>query len=172
VRVKTMLRSSMVLIMLGFFSSAMATTLCSVTQVSALAFGPVLPLSGVVSTAEGEIRIRCEVVATAPLGNQVSVNIRISQGSSANFLQRKLSNSAGDTDAFQLNYNIFTQNSGETIWGDGSNGTSEVTVVVAGLSSAGAVREVNRSVYGRMPSFTNTKRAGQYRDSLIISINY
>jgi spore coat protein U-like protein len=171
VRVKSIFRVSCVLFMSWFCSSALASTLCNINQLSPLAFGSVVPL-GLLVTAEGEIQIRCEVIALPPIGGQISVNIRISQGSSANYLQRRLLNSAGDGADFQLNYNIFTQNSGQTIWGDGSNGTAEVTVVLTGLTGTGAVREATRSLYGRMPGFPNSKRAGVYRDSLIISINY
>jgi spore coat protein U-like protein len=171
VRVNLIIRSALVLFTSLFCSFVNAQTSCGIIPSGGLAFGNVVP--GVINTAEGEIRIQCKVVGgVAPAGNQISVAIRFSQGNSASYAPRKLTNAAGSTEEFKLDYNVFTQFSGGPVWGDGTGSTVEASVLVAGLFVGGNEVEVRRSVYGRMPLLAYPKRAGQYTDNLIITFNY
>jgi spore coat protein U-like protein len=172
VRVKFIVEFVLILLMALCSGRAIALTNCNVTQVSSIGFGAIVPLSGLLVRAEGEIRIRCEVVGDPPIGSQVDVNIRISQGNSASYTTRRLFLTGGNSSAYQIDYNLFTDANGSRVWGDGTDGSAEVKFSITGLSGNGIVREVTSLIYGRLPSIQNTKRAGLYTDALTVSINY
>ncbi len=171
-RIKAFLQLSLVVLSALSHANVAALTTCNVAQVSGLAFGKIVPFLNQTTNAEALIRIRCEVIGTPPVGNQVSAAIRISQGNSLSYAPRNMFNSAGLGIGFQIEYNLFTQAVGGSIWGDGTGATSEVTLVIPGLSANGAISEVPRVIYGRLPDIPNTKEAGLYTDVLIISISY
>jgi spore coat protein U-like protein len=144
---------------------------CGVSS-TAVAFGDVPLLAGVTSTAEGEVRVRCEVVGAPPMDNQVGVSIKISSGNSPSFSPRQLFNAGGVTSNHRIDYNLYAQASIGPIWGDGLSGTISVAFSIVGLSSDGAVREVARTIYGRIPPITTGKKSGAYGDLLLLTVDY
>jgi spore coat protein U-like protein len=149
-----------------------AAVTCGVTS-SPVAFGNVGLFSGSTMTATGEIRLRCEVVGAAPVGDQVSVDIKISPGNSGSYANRQLFTSGGVTSGYKIDYNLYLQSWSGTVWGDGAtDGTALVNVPITGLSSNGIVREVARTVYGRIPAITTGKKSGTYSDSLVLIISF
>jgi spore coat protein U-like protein len=89
-----------------------------------------------------------------------NVTIQLSRGSSPTFVPRTLLKGAAT-----LNYNLFRDAAYSTIWGDGTGGTSDLTV------------RINRNhtstfpVYGRLPAGQDAS-AGTYADTIIVSVIY
>jgi spore coat protein U-like protein len=72
--------------------------------------------------------------------------------------------------AYNLKYQLYTDLSRNTVWGDGTSGTS---VVYGGLTVA-VLSAVSNShtVYGRMPAQQSGVAAGTYNDTVIVTITY
>jgi spore coat protein U-like protein len=62
----------------------------------------------------------------------------------------------------RLNYNLYTDPSRASVWGDGSGGTS-----IAGGSAIPA----NHPIYGRIPARQNVY-VGSYSDSITVTLNF
>ena len=67
--------------------------------------------------------------------------------------------------ANQLNYQIYTNASRTTIWGDGSNGTGSVALPVEIPDSASA------TLYGRVPALQSVP-TGSYLDTIVVTVNF
>ena len=103
-----------------------------------------------VDTTTGTVRLTCGGVA----GLLIPFNIALSPGSSGSYSGRRL-RSGGNT----LAYNLYTDATYTTVWGDGSSATqlvsSGVTLDLLGLAPAQVF-----SVYGRIPGRQTTVRPG------------
>lgn len=64
--------------------------------------------------------------------------------------------------AIVLDYNLYTNASRTTIWGDGSGVTSNV---------GGSGVSASHTVYGRVPALQN-KPAGSYADTIVVTVTY
>jgi hypothetical protein len=154
--------------------SANAAVNCSVNS-TPVDFRTVPVLSGVTTTAEGEVRVRCVVVGLPPLNNQVSASIRISSGNSLSYTPRQLFNVLGASNSnHKIDYNLFpVASSTSLIWGDGvTTGTTDVVVTLSGLSGDGVSSEISRIIHGRIPSINSGKNPGRYSDLLILTVAY
>ena len=94
--------------------------------------------------------------------NGTPYEISLSEGGSANFTQRQMSETTAP--ANKLNYNLYTDNTYATIWGNGTAGTG--TVLGLGTSS-----DSFHIVYTRIP-VQATPYAGNYTDTLTITVVY
>lgn len=152
--------------------SAHADAACSVTS-TPVAFGDIELFSGLTATAEGEIRVICEVIGAPPINNKVDVTIKISPGSAGIYSSRQLFNVGGSNPNQRIDYNLYSQASSGPVWGDGiTGGTVAVGITITGLTSNGIVKEVARTVYGRLPSITTGKKSGGYTDLLVLTVSY
>ncbi len=114
--------------------------------------------------SNGSVTVDCSVGA-APPNPPVNVLITISQSpNSRSFSPRKMKNGAGPD---LLNYNLYTNSSMTSIWGDGTGGTSTVTL-----------RNINKNnppiittVYGGIPAGQNVAK-GSYTDTLTVTITW
>jgi spore coat protein U-like protein len=168
----SLVKNIFVVLLASVCINANAAVNCAVTS-SPVAFGNVGLFSGSTTTASGEIRLRCEVVGVPPVGDQVSADIKISPGNSGSYINRQLFTFGGVTSGYKIDYNLYSQASLGAIWGDGvTDGTALVNVLITGLSSNGVVKEVARTVYGRIPAITTGKKSGAYTDSLILIISF
>ena len=61
-----------------------------------------------------------------------------------------------------LSYNLYTDATRTTIWGDGTGGTSVVS---------GNAISANHTIYGRVPAGQNVN-VGAYSDSLVVTITF
>lgn len=119
---------------------------CSVSS-PGLAFGSYDALASSSLDGVGNINVSCDVSA--------SFTIALSAGSGS-FEQRLMT--AG---ASQLGYNLYTDASRTTVWGDGITGNT--------VSATGDA--VTVSVYGRIPARQNVP-AGVYADSITVTVSY
>lgn len=69
-----------------------------------------------------------------------------------------------------LSYNLYTNSSRTTIWGDGTGGTSIISRnFILGL--LGSITLTN-NVYGRLPAGQTTAAVGSYGDTITVTVNY
>lgn len=66
----------------------------------------------------------------------------------------------------QLNYNIYTKGNRTIIWGDGTSGTSTKQKT---KSSPFTKRH---TLYGQIPARQTTVKAGNYSDTILVTVNY
>ncbi len=87
--------------------------------------------------------------------------ISIGPGASGDQENRALFNGA-----LSLAYNLYTDNTFGTIWGDGNGTTSTVAVAGTGMANVG-----NTTVYGRIPlAAAQAASTGIYTDTVLVTI--
>lgn len=144
------------LLLVLFSGSAYAACHVSVTSVN---FGAYDVFATSPDDSVGTVTISCTNGAPGVFAN-------VSIGSSANsgtFSPRKMKRSGG-TDL--LDYNLFTNSSRATVWGDGTAGT--VTVTTPSRVRSG--RPATMNVYGRIPAGRDVS-VGSYTDTLVVTVN-
>jgi len=133
---------------------------CNVTA-GGIAFGGYDAFSPVPTTATADIGVTCNIKEknkAAPL----PVMISVSAGNSGSTAQRQLRHAAGGA---VLNYNLYMDAGGGTIWGDGTGGSN------SRIENVTKESPFNARIYGRIPALQNVP-VGSYSDMITISILY
>ena len=136
--------------------AALTIQSCSINSAS-INFGVYNPLDpNPDDNNAGQIQISCTVN-----GNGAPVPVEVSLGVSGGTLaQRRLTNGSSF-----LNYNIYTNSTFTTIWGDGTAGTSTQTRSISrGGNSASWV------LYGRIPAGQLSVAPGVFTDSVQVTL--
>lgn len=112
-------------------------------------------------TSNSTVSVRCVSYAFRV---RVSYDISLSTGSSGSYNQRRMT-SGGNT----LGYNLYTNSSRTTVWGDGTGGTQTVTDDY----TLGFLFPVTRNytVYGRIDGGQNVA-GGFYGDIITVTVLY
>lgn len=151
---RTVLRYLLLTACLAFLAGN-AHGACTVTT-SGINFGTYDALSSTALDMNGQITISCtnflQLVYTG-IG-------RSSQSGAFNPRQMKLT-----TGSDLMNYNVYTDATRATIWGDGTGGTSRILRLVFRNNP------VTLTVYGRIPASQDVS-VGTYSDTLIVTIEY
>ncbi len=130
---------------------------CNVVA-SDIMFNNLNPLAGQ-QDASGMVSVDCtNVIDVAP-----SVIVRIDDGTWGTMSARKVRNAAGET----IDYNLYTTNQYNVVWGDLTGGASNITIS-GGLLSIGHWT-ASREVFGRV-SPTATTKPGDYSDTVVVRI--
>lgn len=136
---------------------ARAASHCSVSA-NNYSFGNYDPMSSLPTNVTGTnlISVTCN-------GNGSStITVDLSTGSSGVYFPSRQMNSAFTTDV--VNYNLYTDASLTTVWGDGTGGTGNVVIPYAmGVS--------NFTVYGLIPAQQNIG-AGSYADTITVTVTF
>jgi spore coat protein U-like protein len=138
--------------------STAASAACDV-GVTSLPFGAYNPANASPTDASGTVTVTC----TALVAIGLSWTITMSTGTSGSYSPRVLTNGAST-----LSYNIYTNSTRTTVWGDGTASTSAVsdsTLLQIGTN----VRSY--TMYGRIPALQDV-RAGAYSDAIVVTITY
>jgi len=151
--------------------TAIAQTVTTTFQVSAsvakncfvsannLAFGAYDGSSATPLDANTTIGVRCTKNTTFT----VDLDAGVTPG--ATVAQRRMTNGTDD-----MLYNLYTDGTYGTVWGDGTNGTGQGSGTGAGL---GAPQEQTLTVYGRIPGSQGTLSVGSYTETTItVTVNY
>jgi spore coat protein U-like protein len=133
--------------------NATVTPNCTIST-SPLNFGSVDTLSASPVDGSGGITVIC----TNLTGWTASANI--GGGSGASFGSRRMSQGSD-----LLTYNLYTNASRTTVWGDGTGSTSTI-----GNTGTGSVQSV--TVYGRIPGGQSSAPAGGYADIVAVTVTY
>lgn len=139
---------------------------CTVSS-SGLVFGAYQPLTfagkltSSAVTSNASISVVCTGITS---GGAYSIALGPSTtGSGDRISMRYLSNNLGGDD---MVFNIYTNASYSTLWGNGTTGG-----VVGGSIPAGDSNQT-QSVYGRIPAGQYTLKAGSFTDSLTMTLTY
>jgi spore coat protein U-like protein len=127
---------------------------CNITTTS-INFGPYDVFLSTSTDSTGTLSVTC--------GSPPPPHVTITIGSSPNsggFIPRKLKSVSGTN---FLNYNLFTDASMTSVWGDGTSGTSTVPKVVT------PGRPVIATVYGRIPAKQDVS-SGTYSETLTVTV--
>lgn len=128
-------------------SSPAAAVVCSVSPQS-VSFGTYDPLSPSALDGVGNIAVSCDA----------ATSFTISLGTGAGSYSGRVMTSGAN----QLGYNLYTDITRLTVWGDGTGSTSTVSTISTGGDFA---------VYGRMPAGQNVP-AGSYADTIVVTVTY
>ncbi|MFG6429203.1 spore coat U domain-containing protein [Roseateles sp. LYH14W] len=134
---------------------------CGVTTTN-LAFGTYSPLAFGNTDSTGSVRVSCGGVA----GLLIPFNIAISAGASGSYANRLMKSGA-----HSLAYNLYTDASYTTRWGDGSASTQLVSAGML-LDVLGLSPPQNFYIYGRIPGRQVTTVPGVYSDTISVTLTY
>ena len=155
-----MKRFSVILLGLALMvlSTAARAVSCNVSATS-VAFGSYNVFNASPLNATGTITVHC----TNLLALFVNYTIKLSKGLSGSYAPRQMANGAN-----RLNYNLYTDATRLTVWGDGSGGMSFVSdsflAVLLGVT-------LNHTVYGRVPALQNVA-VGSYSDNITVTLTF
>lgn len=126
---------------------------CTVSA-TAVAFGTFNPFGATVSST-GTVSVTCSGGSpTSPY------TIALSTGGSASFAPRQMSDGLSHT----LNYNLYTNSTHTSVWGDGTSGT---------LTDSGTNGHTtsNFTIYGQLPTPQGVT-PNTYTDSITVTVTY
>jgi spore coat protein U-like protein len=106
----------------------------------------------------GSITVNCNNPEKKP----IAIMIAISTGGSGIFTPRQMKTVTG-TDS--LNYNLYTDPSRATIWGDGTGASATVNSVVTRDTTLSPI------IYASIPPLQNV-RVGNYSDLLVVTVSW
>jgi spore coat protein U-like protein len=135
----------------AFALSALASLPCGAActvSTTSVAFNPYNVFATLNNDITGTITIRCNPTA--------AYSLSLSTGAGT-YGSRALVNGP-----YTLGYNLYTDATRVTIWGDGSAGTSTVS---------GNAKNATHTVYGRIPARQNA-HTGNYTDTIVVTITY
>lgn len=130
-------------------AAAAGQTACTAT-VTPVSFGAYSPFLNTPLDSTGQVNVTCSEAS----GYSVAMNAGVNAG--GNFANRRMSN--GDT---FLSYQLYTDSTRSTIWGDGSGGSMAVSQASPGIST----------VYARLPARQSVS-AGTFTDTILVTITY
>lgn len=167
---KRILRTAALLVMAIYAgSNTMAATATTTFQVTAtvvssctasapaLAFGNYDTNSATAATTSTTISVYCTTGTGFTTGLDVGVN-------GGDYVTGRLM--LGGTNGDSLGYNLYTDATYTTVWGDGTGATS----TVAGVGT-GPLVAVSQTVYGRVPAQQNIS-ADSYSDTITVTVTY
>jgi spore coat protein U-like protein len=128
-----------------------ALSQCSVSVVS-VKFGVYDVFNNIPTTSTGSITYDCSSANPLPS----SITIELSSGNSSSYNPRKLQ-SINDS----LNYNLYLDAAGQSIWGNGINSQQYISSHLTGTAT----------IYGIIPARQNVS-VGTYIDSMTATINF
>lgn len=154
-----------ILCMSTYSPSVMALcVLCSCSaNNSSLNFGTYNPIANSQMNVTGNVAVTCRAVVSLL---DAPYTISLSRGSSSVFNPRRMSSNL-DT----LNYNLYTSATRTQIWGDGTGGTNIVSGQISFLQLLQNVT-ANHTIYGTIPANQTAVKAGNYTDTVIVTISY
>lgn len=134
--------------------SASVAANCTISA-GALAFGSVDTLSATAVTGTATVAIACTN------GTTWSTTADVGTGPGATFASRRLRTAGGDV----LNYSLFTDAGRTIVWGDGTSSSSAIPGTGTGTNQ-------NVTIYGRIPAGQTGAPAGNYTDTVSVTITY
>ena len=137
---------------------ASAVAACTVSS-SGTGFGTFDTLSGSNKDVIGIVTVTC----TGNIGDSGNYTIALSPGGGS-FVSRTML--AGGN---QLNYNVYSDAGHNSIWGDGTGGTSTVNDTYA-LSATTYAKDY--TVYGEIPGPQHGALVGSYADTIVVTLTY
>jgi len=120
------------------------------------------PTSGTPIQVTGTITVTCHRPPTPDTG---TYSIALSTGASGSYAGRMMKYGSE-----VLNYQLYTDSTYSTVWGDGTGGSQTVSGGYSKLKNNGSVT-FNHTVYGRVPA-NQWPAAGNYTDTVTATVTY
>jgi len=136
---------------------------CSVSS-SGVSFGVYNVFNSGDNDSAGIIRVSCTGLSSVGAAYEIKLNVGVGSGSS--FSSRVM---ASTTDSsHHLNYNLYTNSSHTSVWGDGSAGTTTVSGgFLLGIDSQATDHDIFRRILARQNAYV-----GSYSDTVTMTINF
>lgn len=141
------------LLALSLYLPLLAYAACNVSATN-VAFGTYNPFSGTALDSTGTVTVDCDLLTLTPY------TVSLSTGGSGTYTPRTM-----DSGGNKLQYNLYTDLTRTTIWGNGSGGTG----TVSGSALLGTPQ--NHTVYGRIPASQNPV-VGSYTDAITVTVTF
>ena len=149
----------LILIFLGcHFAPSVARAFCTVAN-SGIAFGGYSMLTPTPRDSTGSVTVTCTVL----IGLLITINTDLGTGISGSYFPRQMSNGTN-----RLNYNLYTDASYSTVWGNGNGGTGRRTY--SALLTIGTTN-IPYTFYGRIPAGQGSP-AGVYNDNVVVTVTF
>lgn len=132
---------------------------CTVSAVG-VAFGLYNPFNATSNDSTGSIDVSCTTLIVA--SNTYTLALSAGNGTYAN---RKMTSGANT-----VLYNLFTDATYTMRWGDGTQGTQAISTTQ--LLALQTVAQQHYPVYGRMPARQTGAVAGNYADTVLVTISF
>jgi len=152
-----------VLVAIGLFEGrAEAADSCSMS-VGGINFGVYDPTAGSATTSVGTVLVSCSWTAPAPAS--INVAVSLSTGSSGSYSVRTMKSGSST-----LQYNLYFNTNGSTIWGNGTGGSDygAATITTGTPSGSGST---SGTIYGIVPAHQDVA-PGAYGDTIIVTLSY
>lgn len=154
----------MIVMCLSMLPAAANAASCGVTA-SPVAFGAYTSPGGSQIDSMGTISVTCTPDLIL-LACSTSYTIALSAGSGS-YSQRRMTSGVNI-----LNYNLYTDSSYGTVWGDGTSAPvvpGTITTSILSLVCLPGTR--NTTVYGRVPGSQNVG-TGAYTDTIVVTVTF
>ena len=125
---------------------------CQVNS-TGITFGGTNVIDGAAHTMTGAVNVMC----TFDTAWTASANAGL--GTDATITTRKMQSGTNS-----LDYSLFTDTAGTTLWGDGTTGST--------IGGTGTGQFVATNITGVIPANQTTLRAGSYADTVTVTVNY
>ena len=133
--------------------SATVNANCTIST-TALAFGSIDTLSASAVNGTGGVAIACTN------GSTWTATADVGAGAGATFAARRMTSGANT-----LAYSLFTDAGRTTVWGNGTGSTGVIT-------STGTGSTQNITIYGQIPGSQTGVPAGNYADTVAVTVTY
>ncbi|MDD5633165.1 MAG: spore coat U domain-containing protein [Methylococcales bacterium] len=136
---------------------------CSVSS-SGVSFGVYNVFNSADNDSAGTVHVECTGLLSIGVTYEIELNVGIGSGSS--FSSRVMTSTTNS--GHHLNYNLYTNSSRTSVWGDGSAGTATVSGgFLVGIGS----QSRDHDIFGRIPARQNAY-VGSYSDTITMTINF
>ena len=142
--------------------SAIAAWSCSISS-TPLSFGTYDVFSATPDDSTATLSVTCTQVSN-PVGN-LPVTASLSRGSGASYAARRMASGAN-----LLSYNMYSNATHTTIFGDGTSGTSTISGTFP-FTAVGQTFTGTGTIYGRIPAGQDVA-VGAYADSIVATITW
>jgi spore coat protein U-like protein len=147
------MRARLIALLVLLLVPVAARAQCTVTA-TAVSFGTYLPFSGTPADSTGSVTVGCR------LFGPYTVSLNAGLHASGSFSNRRMSSGPGF-----MSYQLYTNATRTTVWGDGTGGTSVVSAFCS------RVCNTNYSVYGRIPA-RQVVNPGTYTDTILVTVTF
>lgn len=137
---------------------------CSVSA-TGISLGTYAPNQTMPADSAGSIVVTCAKGALDSVPMTVAYTIDVSRGGSSAFSPRDMTSGA-----HTLRYNLYRDASRNIIWGDTTDGTSNVTGALQ-LQPSPSTASATHTLYGRIFAGQNAY-PGAYADSIVVTVGY
>ena len=155
-------RALVAVLLLVVAAPAIAAVSCSVSAPN-VSFGSYDVFAGSQITSTTTISVTCTLTGNAT--TTVNYAIALSPGLSNTFVQRTMKSGAN-----ALGYNLYSNSTRTTVWGDGSGAAPTVSGSMT-LTKSARINTDSPTAYGSVPALQDVG-VGAYSDSITITVSY